>query len=362
MACSDDDDNDDYAPNPNPGTEEGLTFSVSKQVIQADGKDKSDFIIKFNGRDVTEGVTVYDGEDNLLGTNVTSFSTTEPGEYKFWATYRSEHTEMVTVKAIGIPVPELPADPSPERTDFTKRVLLTHFTGTACQYCPYMTTAVSGALKDPAYADKAIWAVAHTFNHSDPGYLTDDRLAQAFGISSYPTINIDFISSFNYYRGFNEAAVRSIIDQAYEFPANAGVSAKAELIDDKDGKKIALHVAVKAAEDGEYSVGAWLMEDGIFGPQQTDGHIEGNFNTHNNVLRVVDSKAGFNDYAGIRLGKIAKGKTAEHVFIMNLKDKWVLENCHMAIFVSQHKNKYISVTNVVPCPVEGTINFDYLKK
>ena len=343
---------------PAPGT--GLTFDISRQVIQANGEDKCDFIVKYDGVALDGGYSIYDENDNVVADNK-SFTTTEPGEYKFWAAYNGENTELVTIKAIGIPVPALPADPDPENTDFTKRVLLTQFTGTGCKFCPRMTSIVVEALKDEAYAKKAIWCVAHTFNRTDPAYLTNDRLEQAFSVSSFPTLNVDFLSSFSFQPGYSASTIRSIIDQAYDYPAKAGVSAKAVLIEENGEQKIALHVAVKAAENGNYSVGAWVMEDSIFARQATDGTVEGNFNTHNNALRVVDSKAGFNNYTGIKLGKIAKGEVAEHVFIMTMEDKWILKNCHMAIFVAQHVNNYVSVTNVVPCPIEGELLYDYVK-
>ena len=354
VAC-DDDNNDEIDLNTPPSPGEGLTFTLSKQVIQANGTDQSEFIVKFDGLKLTEGFSIYDENDQKIE-NIKSFSTTETGEYQFWATYKSFSTDLVKVKAIGIPVPNLPADPAPEATSFTKRMLMTQFTGSGCQFCPKMTKNVTEALSDPTYAEKAILCVAHTFNQSDPAFLVQcPQLAQAFGVSSYPTLNFDFVYKSNDYIALDSTAIRSILDELDAQPANAGIAAKAELIEDTDGKKIALHVAVKAAEEGQYSVGAWLMEDSIKGRQAGLNKVI----DHNNALRVVDSRAGSRNYTGIDLGKIAKGKTAEHVFIINLEDKWVLNHCHMAIFVTQNKDHKISVTNAVRCPIEGELPFDY---
>lgn len=358
-ACSSDDETDSVVP-PAPG--EGLTLSLSKQVIQSNGQDCSEFIVKYDGLVVNSGVTIFDENDKPV-TDTKQFKTTQEGVYKFWASYKSHHTESVTLKAISIPVPVLPADPQPENTEFKKKVLLTQFTGTGCGFCPFMTNMLREVLSEKEYAEKAILTVAHTFNRTDPGYLTDDRLAQAFGISDYPSLNVDFMASFSYSKNFSAETIRSMIKQAYKYPAEAGVMAKSEIIKGKDGEnKIAVHVAVKAASEGEYSVGAWLMEDSIKANQANYGP-EGDFDftTHNNVLRVVDSKAGFNNYSGIELGKIAKGKTSEHVFIMSLKDKWKLEKCHMIVFVSKKVDNKIFVTNVTRCPVEGDLLYDYTK-
>ena len=347
------DDSKDPVTPPSPG--EGLTFTLSKQVIQANGEDVSEFIVKFDGLVLTEGYSIYDENDNKVD-NIKSFSTTTTGEYQFWASYKSSSTDLVKVKAIGIPVPTLPADPNPEATNFNKRILLTNFTGTGCQYCPNMTRNITEALNDPVYAEKTIWCVAHTFNQSDPAYLAQcPQLAQAFSVSSYPSVIFDFTYKSNDYNSLNAAAIHDILDQLSAKPANAGVAAKAEIVEDADGKKIALHVAVKAAEEGVYNVGAWLMEDSIKGRQAGLNKVI----NHNNAVRIADSRAGSRNYTGIELGKIAKGKTAEHVFIMNIEDKWKLENCHLAVFVTQNKEHKIAVTNAVRCPIDGELLFDY---
>ena len=184
ISCGDDDDSSSEDFPPAPG--EGLTFTVSKQVIQANGTDKTDFIVKYDGVVLTEDFSIFTDKDEKIE-NVSTFSTKETGEYKFWASYKSSHTELVTVKAIGVPVPQLPADKAPERTDFTKRMLLTNFTGTGCGFCPKMTSLLKKVFNEPTYAENTIWCVAHTFTGGgDPMLLKErDKFESAFKISSY---------------------------------------------------------------------------------------------------------------------------------------------------------------------------------
>ena len=356
-ACGDDEASDAGIPPvdpPAPGT--GLTLTLSKSVIQANGEDAADFIVKYDGLPVTEGVTIYDEKDNAIANNKT-FTTTETGEYKFWAAYKTSHTKTVTVKAIGVPVPVLPADPTPEKVSFSKKVFLTKFTGTGCVYCPRMTILLRKTLEDQATADKVLIAEAHTFNRSDPGYYSP-TLAQAFGVSSYPTMVVSFDKSFGY--DVLPEQFRGLINDEYAKPADAGITAKSELLTNAEGQKqIALHVAVKAATAGDFRVGAWLLEDGVKAPQKGTDGLEGDFDTHNNVVRVADSRHGTVSYSGIKLGQLEKAETAEHVFVMDLKDKWVLDNCHIVIFVTKEYERTLSVTNAVACPIEGTLPYNY---
>ena len=359
-SCGGDDEaNDPNIPPTPPTPGAGLTLSLTKSVIHANGTETTDFVVKYDGVSVTDGVTIYDANDRPLADNK-SFKTTEVGEYKFWAAYKTSHSKTVTLKAISVPVPVLPADPTPENLEFSKKVLLTKFTGTDCPHCPKMTVLLRKTLEDQATADKVLLSEAHTFNRSDPGYLSVP-LAQAFQISSYPAMVVNFVKSFSDYTVSPEQ-FRSLINDEYNVPASAGITAKSEVVTNENGKKqIAIHVAVKAAEAGNFRVGAWLLESGIKAHQKGAEGLPGDFNTLNNVIRVADSKNAPSDYSGIKLGTLAQGETAEHVFIMDLKDKWVLDNCHSVIFVTMDSERTLPVVNAVSCPVEGALPYNYTK-
>ena len=61
------------------------------------------------------------------------------------------------------------------------------------------------------------------------------------------------------------------------------------------------------------------------------------------------------------MGKwIEQGGTAEYVFEVLVDDNWKLENCHMAVFVTDQntKGKYY-VNNVVDCPIVGQVPYEY---
>lgn len=365
FSCGDDNESIDggnAGPDTNINQDSKLTLEFSHQVIQANGKDASDFIVKVDGQQVTEGVTIYDKNDKPVST--TSFSTTEPGEYTFWATYKTLHTKSAVLKAISIAVPVLPADPTPENTQFQKKVMLSQFTGNRCPNCPRMTVVVRQVMENQDIKDKVVMTSPHTYNSNDPGYL-DTPIAPSFGVASYPTMVFDLFMSKIYDFNFSADWLTAMIKQRFATPATAGISAKSEFItNDKGEKQIALHVAVKAAVEGNYRVGAWLLEDSIKAKQANVG-VQGDFDTHNNVVRIADSKgknSGSNKYSGIDLGTIEAKKTAEHVFVMDLDSKWVEKNMHIAIFVtSKQEDGTLPVVNVIDCPIECSLPFNYAK-
>ena len=340
-----------------PGTT-GLELQVSDMVIQADGKDAAVFTVLSDGKPVSEGVRFYDGATNRqIELPEMAFTTTETGTYTFWAAYGTSHTETVSVTAIGFPVPELPDDPDPENTSFSRRVLLTQFTGTGCGYCPGMITLLRNLMEDEGYSSRMILAACHSYNSDDPAYLTD-RLDQAMGVSGYPMVVADMYLAYNNYN--NLSGLKNVIDQAYgRNDTKAGISARAEL----DGNTLVVLASVKAAAASEFRIGAWLLEDGISGRQSNYNQAawNGDYDTHDNCIRIADSKVSNINFTGYSLGSIDEGETAEYAFVMTLEDDWVAENCKVVLFVTSadEGSKNYSVDNAVACGIDSEVSFMY---
>ena len=93
-----------------------ITLSVDKSEISADGKDIATFkvisIDKHNNEeDVTNNSQIFFA-DSKLEVGSTTFSTTEPNSYSFYATYEDAVSNNVTVTAIEVEEePEDPQDP-----------------------------------------------------------------------------------------------------------------------------------------------------------------------------------------------------------------------------------------------------------
>ena len=96
-----------------------ITLSVDKSEISADGKDIATFKVistdkHNNEEDVTNNSQIFFA-DSKLEVGSTTFSTTEPNSYSFYATYEDAVSNKVTVTAIEVEEepedPETPEDP-----------------------------------------------------------------------------------------------------------------------------------------------------------------------------------------------------------------------------------------------------------
>lgn len=354
LGCSGNDPDPEPDPGPEPPKPSGdVELSLDRTVIHANGEDAAEFIVIVNGEQVTEGVTIYNAQTNEPLSGLT-FTTTETGTYSFWASYEASNSARVTLTAIAFPVPELPADPNPDGRAFVRKVLLTQFTGTGCGWCPGMITIMGQMLDEEDYASKVELAAAHNFNSDDPCYLSQ-RLDQAMGVSSFPYVVADMYMGFNNYNSL--IGLKRVVDDSYaRSEALAGICAKAELNDNT----LVVHVGVKAGETRDFRVGAWLLEDGIYGKQSNYTGLQGDFDTHNNVIRMADSKVSSVDYSGYALGQIEAGKTGEHVFVIEMDEKWVKSACRLLLFVTTDETEQkLVVNNVVSCPLDGEVEYAY---
>lgn len=348
----------------------GIILSIDKDVIKCDGNDAA--ILKVttdDGTIIKDEVTFFDEKMNEVAINNFKFATEKAGEYTLWAAYKTFNSNQVTIRAINAHAPEVAADPKPSSTSFIRRVFISQFTGTGCGFCPSMVYTMKNAFKENNLEGKYVIAASHSFNANDPAYLSAPN-AGNFGGSGYPYVVFDMAVGYNDY--VSSEKFTQVFNARYNAePAKVGISAnpkfEAGLLPNAAGGKddcLLVRVQVKAAEAGEYTIGAWLLEDNIYG-KQTDGQgIKGmdpdhDYDTHNNCVRVADSKNG-SSWVGHSLGRIEAGKTAEKTFLLKVSKAWKLENMHMAIFVASANEKgQYSVNNVIDCPVDAATPFEY---
>lgn len=344
--------------NGNEGVESGEFYiTTDKDIIQSNGKDAATIKVFVGDTDVTADAVIYDENNNVVSLKGGSFTATSDGEYKFWATYGTYSTfdkskddnGLLTIRAISVAVPEAAADPSASNTSFVHRAFLLQYTGIQCGYCPYMIKILKGLAADGTIPDKAVLAAAHSgYNSGDPAAIAAPKAA------SYPYLEIDLSQGFSHTQG--SAALYSQVNGIAATAAKAGISVNPKLYDDGT---LVVKVSVKAAEDGEYRVGAWLLEDDIYATQSDYDNVgDSSFNTHNNCVRLIDSRYD-GSWCGKPLGAIKAGKTAEKTFVMDLKKAWKTENLHLAIIVSSKGKTDYSVCNAVDVPVDAPTPFDY---
>lgn len=353
----------------------GLVLTATPSTITADGEDVAILEVTLDGEVIEEGFTLYDEEDNIVELENMEFSTTVAGEYKFWAAYKAYNSETITITAEEPTTdgpdnpdePEGPTDEDPKNLNFKRRVLLIQFTGTGCGYCPGMISALREVMQDKTFANNTVLAAAHRYNGTDPAYLANYALDIAMGVGGFPSLSADMYYTYGLYSNMVEV-IHKMVDASFErTTTKAGISAVSYIEDDK----VIIKATVKAAEESMFRIGAWLLEDGIYG-QQTNYGFEGDFNTHDNCIRIADSKVSTSDYTGYEIGPvdedgkvqpIKKGETAEYTFTIELKDKWKRENCSLVLFVTapeklQGRESYF-VNNVIEMPLEGEVAFEY---
>ena len=345
--------------NLDPTDQQGLTASLSSTVVQT-GKDRAVFVIRYDGEvlDSDAGYDIYDGDTNRKITlptlqktsssgvtyNLPYYEASQSETRSFWIAYKTLNTinQPMNVTAIDREVPTRPIDPQPENLTFKHRTLFTQFTGLGCGYCPYMIAALRSVLSDEVYGSQAVLAAAHTYS-GDP-YAPDPDLAGAFGVTGYPTVIVDFSSQLqNYNYNANITNLKSAIDRSQRTPAKAGISARMV----KDGSTLVMRMTIKVNETNNYRVGAWVLEDGLTGHQSNYG-MEGEFDTHDAVIRYLDSKDSHSSsYAGHDLGYIQAGEMADYLFVIPIDSEWIEENCRLLLFVTAASGSTYAVTNAV---------------
>ena len=367
-----------------PDMEDFILKLVSDRNLLQTNVDVATLTVTLGDKFVTEDVVIYDKDFNVLDLPDFKFTAKTSGDYVFWASYGTYNSNEITIKAIDVPIPETPADPQPESTDFKARVLMTEFSAIGCAYSPNMKILLHNALADEEIADKVVLTACHSGlinGKADPAFVktTFDDFCN---ITGFPTVNFDMYYSFiNYPVGTSE--MQGMIDDfhASKEAVAAGIAVNSSV----DGDKVIVKATVKAAEDGAYRVGAFLLEDGIYAVQ-SGGSAEEWMNTHDGVIRFIDSKyynkSGKDQYFGYSVGNIKKGQTADYVFDWDLDviwsegalngekygnyywDEFVMENLHLVVFVStvgtdSNGNQYYYVNNVIDCPVNGMTPYEY---
>lgn len=345
-----------------------LRIVSDKDVIQANGTDAATLKVMLGDQDVTAESEIYDEDDHLLNLVDGKFTTAEVGEYKFYANYgtlstysnMADDNGLFVIKSINVAVPAAAADPQPENTSFVHRAFLTQYTGTGCGYCPYMIYQLRQLMNDDekTIPNKAVLAAAHSgYNQADPAAI---NAPQAPG-GSYPFLQVDLVNGYTHNTGIN--TLYALINNSISSSANAGISVSPQYYENE--KTLVVKVAVKAAVDGIFNVGAWLLEDDIYGQQSDYDNVgDDSYDTHENCVRIADSSYK-GTFFGHLLGELKAGEVAEKTFVMNIKNKWKVENMHLAVFASrgvvQGSRISYSVCNAVDVPIDAPTSFEYLK-
>ncbi len=303
------------------------------------------------GNDVTSMSTIFNGSTFDEVTN--PFVPTDDGKYTFYAVYGDAISNYVEV-VVTPTVPALPEDAEPAKTSFKHRILLVDHTGNTCTYCPRMMMALKEIEEDEKYHGKYYEAMSHSYSQSDPA-----SSSAAYAVTGhyntggdYPTLTYNFYHSTK--SSYNAEHIKSQIDALWKESADASVTASTSIAT----KSVVVNTAVKAAVAGEYSITAWLLEDGIEAKQTGAPTGADWMNIHNNAIRSI---AVGDPISGYELGTIEAGKSAEQVLSLDITSAaWNRDNLKVMLIVSKKNEKgKFDVANVAVCPLNESITYDY---
>lgn len=352
-----------------------LAISFDKNVIMNDGNDAVTLKAYYKGQDVSDAAVFYRVVPDKLVPEVMNsrrFASTTVGKYAFKVGYNSAYSDEAVITVTDMDLPQAVEDhPQPGDTSFVHRAFLNQHTGTGCGYCPYLIRLLRQTLVGDV-KDKAVLAAIRNYDDSEKvvfAYVTNPS-------NTWPFLHVDYKDSYDF--RLPAAGLVEKIEAIASTPAKVGISANPVYYPDQ--YKIAVRVAVKAAVAGEYNVGLWLMQDNFYKVQSDyDGIGDSTYDTHHNCVRIAESLYS-GSHIGMPLGNLAKGETAEWVFMFDIKDGieknklkggwWEsfspekLNDLHFAAFVttpyvtSEGYTSY-EVVNAIDFPYNQPTPFDY---
>ena len=348
-----------------------LCIITDKNVIKADGIDKSTFKVYYKGVDVTAEAHIYQKINNKYESVESSFSTSQAGDYVFQAAYVTGYSDVLEIIATDSPIPDAANDPNIHNTSFVHRTFFNSHTGAQCPHSPFITHLLNKTLTDDI-KDKVVLAELRNYS-GERGFASVPNPS-----SAWPYLHIDYDNSYPYNQSVE--GLQNIIAERTSTPAVVGISANPVYY---DNGQIIVKVAVKAAQTGNYNIGLWLMQDNYYRYQSVDESrislLEDtwgdSYHYHHNCVRIAESSYT-GSHIGYPLGVIEQGQTAEWTFCFNVNlgseassytDSWWygkkdgnLDDLHFAAFVTTHIDSRYTVVNAIDFPYNQTTPFDYL--
>lgn len=319
---------------------ETITFTVT---------DKS-------GKDVTASSTIYNNAD-YSQIKAARFRATAEGTFKFFATREGKTSNILVVKVgEGADVPE------PTEGAFLHKVLLVDHTGVNCGYCPSaidnLRSLANNTLWSPYYSE--VSCHAGKYANGDPAASTVATLYNEFQgengiINGYPTIAINLYNrSSSYTYSYIVEALNKVVKKS---GADVGISLT---VNQGDGK-VYCSAQIKAAVSNEYKVNAWLLENNIYSPNQSNATKEYHY-YYNHALRSTSESVSRVDFSGKSLGMIYAGETRNYECEIPVESSWNMNNLEVLIVVTtRNGSNEWDVANTAVCGINQTTPFAYVQ-
>jgi hypothetical protein len=261
------------------------------------------------------------------------------------------------------PVLPVPADPDPSNLAFNHRVVLIDHCAVNDSYSPIMLDNLY-ALQQTDWYDHYNLVTCHAGGYAsgDPANsVAANALNQMQCPSGYPTINVNFytatISNYSTSYFVNQAS-NTLTECVKEDGADVGVA----MAVGGDYDNIYCAAQVKANVAQEYKAVAWLLESGIYSPNQA-GASKDYHRIYNYAHRNISGEYSKNNVSGESIGVLAQGEIMNLAFELPIiGTEWNLENMGVLVIVSaKDENGRWEVANTAYCPVGETKAYEYVE-
>lgn len=319
-----------------------LTLVPSATSIVADGEQSVTFTVHWGANIVTTEAQInLVSHPDMVWDGVT-FTTEEPGEYIFKATYQNSDSEEVMVTATE-PVGE-------HISRFERHVCIMELTGAWCANCPEGYRSLKGLLSAPSRKNKVhVMALHDGTGGTDPMALTLTNTIDAFfKVGAFPGYVTDMRESGLLSADGIMNLAPSIDTSFDEWPAHCDVKVATSLSD----RALSVDVSLFAELAGEYAVSVWLLEDGVVGPQK-DGSIDYTDWNHEHVVRALLNE----NWKGDPLGTLSAEKESAKSYNYTLPAEWNVEKLSI-VALAIDNNGYVN--NVAVCPVGESVDYKYI--
>ena len=331
---------------PKPTPTGDITLTADKTAV-AMGEEITFTVTDAEGQDVTSQSNIYDRDFNEVGSKVTI---NESGSYSFFATLGSKNSNYVTIVVMAS-VPEVPADPQPANFTFNHRALVIDQTGVNCGYCPQATEQLK-ALENTEWHQYYNEVTCHAGSYAggDPANSAAANALNQFQsgmISGYPCILV------NFYGKPADYGYTSVINVLKNCVNKNGVDVGVSLAVTGDASAVYCAAQIKSGVAKEYKVTAWLLESGIYSPNQA-GAKNDTHRIYNYALRNISGSYSQSNVSGESIGVLEAGKTHDCTFTLPITStKWNWEKMGVLIIVStKASNGSWKIANSAYCSLE----------
>ena len=343
--------NNPVKPEPAPEVKGSITLEADKTTVQLGESVTFTATMKDaetgETTDVTSFVSIYDSELNKISNPWTPSAS---GGYTFNATYGAESSNYVKISVLA-QMPEVPADTEPANTKFNHRGLFIDNTGVGCGYCPSVVDVFRSLAQTDAHEHyNEVQVHAGGYANGDPAYSqAASEVNKFFSPQGYPDVRLNFYTGQPQSRSV-QGFTNILMSYIKKDGADAGISMAVE----GDNTMIYCAAQVKAKESKEYKVVAWLLESGIYSPNQS-GATKDYHKIYDYALRNI---------SGESIGVLEAGKTHDCAFQLPITStKWKYENMGVLVIVSAKDDQgRWEVANTAYCSLnDGEKTFEYIQ-